>query len=316
MTEINSAGRADPTEDEEIDRLALKGLSAPLNPAEAARFDALAASSPERAARAERLIQAWLLAGVAGPQPAAAQSRRPGLDRRWLLAGGLAGLTAASAALWLARRPTATIFQAPDTGPLKVQLADGTLVTLSRGGRMEARLDGRRRDVRLVAGEAFYAVAKDPARPFRVETGGHRLTVLGTRFNVDSAGADGLRVDLLEGSLQVEAIGGTAADTVVLKPGEAYRTGRTPRVGPADVDAAAAWTEGRLVFDDDALSHVALVIDRHTGQALTFADPKLAALRFSGVLRLDSAGDWKAALETVLPVRLDRTAAGYRVAAR
>jgi transmembrane sensor len=314
MTDINTAARAEPSEDEEIDRLVLKGLGAPLEPAEAARLDALTASSPQRAARAEGLMQAWMLAAVAG-QPTAAQDRAPSVGRRWLLAAGVAGL-ATSAGLWLARRPAPTIFQAPSTGPLKVQLADGTQVTLSRGGRMEARLDGRRRDVRLLAGEAFYAVAKDPARPFRVEAGDHRLTVLGTRFNVDPAGADGLRVDLLEGSLQVEPIGGSATDRVVLKPGEAYRAGRTPRVGPADVDAAAAWSDGRLVFDDADLSQVALLIDRHTGQALTFADPKLARLRFSGVLRLDSAGDWKLALETVLPVRLNRTTDGYRLAAR
>jgi transmembrane sensor len=314
MTDINTAARAGPSEDEEIDRLVLKGLGAPLEPAEAARLDALTASSPERAARAEGLMQAWMLAGVAGPETLA-EGRASGVDRRWVLAAGLAGLTV-SAGLWLARRPAPVIFQAPDTGPLKAQLADGTQVTLSRGGRMEARLDGRRRDVRLLAGEAFYAVAKDPARPFRVEARDHRLIVLGTRFNVDPSGADGLRVDLLEGSLQVEPIGGAAADRVVLKPGEAYQAGRTPRVGQADVDAAAAWIDGRLVFDDVALSQVALVIDRHTGQALTFADPKLARLHFSGVLRLDSAGDWKAALETVLPVRLDRTAGGYRLAAR
>jgi transmembrane sensor len=317
MTDIGHVGEEASAEDAEIDRLVLKGLAAPLSAAEAERLESLTLTSPERAARAERLVETWLLAGVLGEERVARGRPPAPPHRRWFVAGGLGAgaAVAASAALWLGRGASPVIYQAPDTGPLRATLADGSRVVLSRGGRMEARLDGRRRDVRLISGEAFYAVAKDASRPFRVDVADHRLTVLGTRFNVDPD-AEGLRVSLLEGSLRVEQIGQPKLDAIVLKPGEEYRAGREPRVAAADVEASAAWTDGRLVFDDAALTQVAADLGRQTGQTLAFAEPGLAAMRFSGVLRLDSPQDWQAALEAVLPVRLSRTAGGYRVARR
>jgi transmembrane sensor len=87
-------------------------------------------------------------------------------------------------------------------------------------------------------------------------------------------------------------------------------------VTEADVAAAAAWSDGRLVFDDISLTDVSADLERQTGQTLTFADPRLARLRFSGVLRLDRSEDWKLGLEAALPVRLARTDRGYRVSRR
>jgi transmembrane sensor len=270
-------------EGEELERLVLKGLSAPLSPSEAARLDSLVSASADLAARAQALTRTWLLAGLLQPETTAA-FRRSGLDRRWVIGGGMAAAAAAAAsvAVWLGDRPKLDIYQAPPDGPLRATLADGTRLTLSRGGRLEARMDARARQVRLLGGEAFFAVTHDARRPFSALVDNHRLTVLGTMFNVDPA-TDGLRVDLLEGSLR-------------------------------DVAAAAAWVDGRLVFDDASLSQVAADLYRQTGEVLSFDSPRLAALRFSGVLQLSKSSAWRAGLTAVLPIRFVAEPKGYRIA--
>jgi transmembrane sensor len=315
MIDASPGGDLPYGEDEELDRLVVRGLHAPLSPVDAARLDALVAQSPHRLARAGALAETWMLSSTLSARAiGAAAPRASVLTRRGLVAAGVVGIVAAPSALWLSSRPKLDVYQAPSDAALRATLADGSRIVLSRGGRIEVRMDRDSRRVRQLAGEAFYVVAKAPARPFEVAVADHRLTVLGTQFNVDPDPA-GLRVDLLEGSLRVEA-GGQPGIGVVLKPGQAYRAGRTPAVISTDVSAAAAWIDGRLVFDDAPLTQVARNLNRQTGQTLVFADPELASLRFSGVLRIDASADWQDGLEAVLPVRLTRTPTGYRVSRR
>jgi transmembrane sensor len=297
-------------EDEDLERLVLRGLREALSPEEAARLDALVADDPARSHRVAELARAWTLAGLAGPE-----TRRGWLSsqasRRGLIAAGAAGVVATSLLAWRELGALPHTYQAPDGGPLRTTLADGTTVVLSRGGRFQVRFDGARRSVRMLSGEALWTVAKDRARPFEVAVAGHRLVVLGTCFNVDPDPA-GLRVDLLEGALRVEP--GHGGSAVVLKPGERYWDGRSPLVAPADVAASAAWTAGRLVFEDATLAEVAAKVRRHTGKQFDFTDPAVGRLRFSGVLNTDDPQDWRLGLEAVLPVRVAATADGFEIA--
>ncbi|MBQ1542484.1 MAG: FecR domain-containing protein [Caulobacteraceae bacterium] len=301
------------------ERLVLQGLRAPLDAADAAWLDAWAAESPARMAMIDGWTRAWAMSGLIDPHEAAASdgavNEKLGATatRRWAVAAGIAAAAAIPAAAWLGLRERARTYAAPADRSLTAALADGTEVVLSRGGRLEARFGGGRRSIRQLAGEAFYKVAKDPARPFQVEAGGYRLTALGTAFNVDPA-PGGLHVDLVEGRLRIEPPGGAAA--ILLNAGERFRAEDGLRAVAADVDAARAWTEGRLVFDDESLGQVAASMARHSGRRLVFADSRLSGLRFSGVLRLDDLAAWKPAIEAVLPVELSETQGGYLVSAR
>eukprot|EP01042_Synura_sphagnicola_P036120 gene36120-46223_t len=65
-----------------------------------------------------------------------------------------------------------------------VDLADGSRIELGPASAIEVDLGNARRAVRLVAGEAFFTVARDPARPFVVGAGQGEIAVLGTAFDV------------------------------------------------------------------------------------------------------------------------------------
>lgn len=94
-------------------------------------------------------------------------------------------------------------------GPLRLALADGSVVTLQPHGTLTyaAPFGAAGRNLRL-AGTALFAVAKDKQHPFTVEAGGFTTTALGTRFWVRATEPNRVAVQLLEGKVVVRTVPG------------------------------------------------------------------------------------------------------------
>ncbi len=175
-----------------------------------------------------------------------------------------------------------------------VQLTDGTRVSLNAGSRLSVSYATGRRDV-VLEGQAYFDVARDPARPFVVHSRAATVQVLGTRFDVAAYPEDArVLVTVAEGSVDVRARG---AGQAVLKPGDigAVREGEDPDVHHvASLDPYIGWTDGRLVFARSPFPEVMLRLKRWYG----------VDVRFEGnptdVLRLDVAFE-----NEPLPVVLD-----------
>lgn len=92
-----------------------------------------------------------------------------------------------------------------------ITLDDGSIVQLNSNTELQVRCSRRNRIVRLIRGEAFFQVAKDPGRPFIVETKGRQVEAVGTQFSVRDDEADGLTKvavqEGLSGSPQCTGIG-------------------------------------------------------------------------------------------------------------
>ncbi|WIW90358.1 FecR domain-containing protein (plasmid) [Sphingobium sp. V4] len=72
----------------------------------------------------------------------------------------------------------------------RVTLADGSVVQLAPRSAIAVDFAAGRRDIRLMEGEAFFAVTRNPSRPFRVLGDRATVTVLGTAFDVRAARGD------------------------------------------------------------------------------------------------------------------------------
>src|SRR6266542_1511320 len=86
-------------------------------------------------------------------------------------------------------------------------LPDSSRVTLNTATRLEipVRFGRRTRDV-FLDGEAYFEVAHDPKRPFRVHGGTAVTEVLGTKFGVRArSGESAVQVAVAEGSVALEA---------------------------------------------------------------------------------------------------------------
>jgi transmembrane sensor len=185
--------------------------------------------------------------------------------------------------------------------------------------------DKNERVIQLERGQARFDVARDPARPFRVEAGKQTVIALGTQFNVERVGGNVL-VTLIEGHVAVTGVAqppaaadvpaGTsnpisdahAAGIVELTAGEGLRVkgdGQAIVIAKVDVDRATAWQTGKMFFDSEPLATAAERINRYSRQQID-VDPSAAAIRISGVF---NAGDTHAFIEAVnayFPVRIER----------
>jgi len=79
---------------------------------------------------------------------------------------------------------------------------DGTVITLGGRSRVAVRFSDDRREVTLLSGEAFFAVAHNPRQPFLVAVERNRIRDIGTKFEVSRGDAE-IRVGVLEGRVEV-----------------------------------------------------------------------------------------------------------------
>ncbi|MEO8962711.1 MAG: FecR domain-containing protein [Ginsengibacter sp.] len=138
----------------------------------------------------------------------------------------------------------------PKGGQYQLILSDGSKVWLNAASslRFPADFTAKERKVELL-GEAYFEVAKNTARPFKVVTEGMEVEVLGTHFNVNSYDDESsTRTTLLEGIVKISH--GTNTD--FLKPGQQAkltRDGNLKIINNADLDESVAWKEGKFQFD-------------------------------------------------------------------
>lgn len=237
-------------------------------------------------------------------QGRAALRRSRSSKRMLLLAAALVALAGITGVYWL-RAPMAIARYVTAVGERQTDvLADGSRVTLNTNSALEVRFTRGRRDVDLQRGEVLFEVAHDASRPFVVHTGMGSVTALGTRFEVRrDAGANEAVVTLLQGSVAVKQ--GEAQQ--MLLPNEQARLseqgGITVRtIDPAQVDG---WVDGWLRFRDATLGEVVAEANRYSVRKLSLADPALAHLRLHGNFHVGDTASIAAAVEQVLPVRVD-----------
>lgn len=187
-----------------------------------------------------------------------------------------------------------------------VNLPDGTRVTLDAESAVDVAYTGGRRDVRLLSGRAYFDVAHDKAHPFAVEAAGRVVTALGTQFDVSlSPGA--VRVVLAEGSVSIVSAAGQAPMPVVkLTPGQAFsaQDGAAGKVSAADLDEALSWSQGVVEFQDLPLSEAVGMLNRYTRAQIVIKDPKVAALRITGVFKTGDIKRFGRSVSLALPVRM------------
>jgi transmembrane sensor len=245
------------------------------------------------------------------PVQAAAPARRPVVGT-WALAASLALIvvTSALAWLWQHRYPA----YATEIGENRsITLADGSTVNLNARSEIRIEFSKAERAVELVHGQALFEVAKNAARPFIVKSGAARVRAVGTQFDVNRA-QGGTTVTVIEGRVAVLSEGQGAFPSTKLSasqdaaPGSAIAvtargagpavaapiyvsageqvTVNASRVSPpkrANVAAATAWTEHRLIFDNTPLVDVVENFNRYNARQLILENAELNDFHVSGV---------------------------------
>ena len=270
--------------------------------ADRAKFDAWMAD-PENAAAYAEAERRWAALDVNVAGRIRARAPRPSGSHRWRWATAflLAVMLAVGGAWYAGRAGTGSQLATRSVEGETVRLADGTLVELLDGAKIETRFSEGGREVVMTGGRARFTVAHDASRPFRVVAGGSEIVALGTVFEVDLTRPNP-SIRLVSGSVDVRATA-PGGRTVRLKPGDTVEVrGSEPLHLPRGAAAVSTPdtamtmpvanipTTPRVVADKLPLSDVIDQANRVNSKSIRLADPGLGSLEVTGRFDLtDSA---------------------------
>jgi len=212
-------------------------------------------------------------------------------------------------------------YSTPVGGVASVPLKDGSNITLNTSSRIRVRLTEKERRIDLAQGEAFFEVARDPARPFVVHAGNKRVIAVGTKFSVRHDGDD-VRVVVTEGvvrfedtkaqarvallrATQPEASGASSLTAgAVARAAGNETTVRTTSV--PQVEELLSWRSGYVVFHETALADAVAEFNRYTERKIVIRDPQLASMRLTGKFRSSNFEVFVRLLEESFPIHAQR----------
>ncbi|HEX7366486.1 MAG TPA: FecR domain-containing protein [Pelobium sp.] len=157
----------------------------------------------------------------------------------------------------------------PNGGEYQIVLEDGTKVWLNATSslRFPVVFSGTERVVEL-RGEAYFEVAKNKRRPFKVYAFGAKsdksmkIEVLGTHFNVSAYAGEDFKTTLAEGSVKVS---NGQQNSLVIKPGEQSVLNNLSgalSAKPANLKEALAWKNGLFIFDHENIQSIMKKLSR------------------------------------------------------
>lgn len=230
---------------------------------------------------------------------------------RWV--GAMLTAAAAVALAFLLGRSPATDTREFTTASAQrqtVTLADGSRLELNAHTQLSATLAPTERRVRLSRGQAFFAVTKDPQRPFFVETPAGTVRVTGTQFDVRTEPTTPLQVTVLEGAVQVQPAGTAPVAPFALGVHDQFLAGEVRALSAAEVAATLAWRQGEIVFAGAPLRDVLAAFARHHDRAIVVT-PAAGTRRLGGRFNLDRLDQFLELLPQALPeVTVKRDAHG------
>lgn len=195
-----------------------------------------------------------------------------------------------------------------------VTLPDGSAVELNTATRIQVAMGRSSRDVRLLAGEAYFDVAHDADRPFSVHANENVVTAVGTAFAVrlkerliDVTVAQGrVRLSAEPGrdpAPRAQALGEIAAGETALL-GEKIETRQS--LQPEALSRRLSWRDGLLAFAGEQLADVVADISRYTDVTIEIDDESLRAMPVRGYFRVGEVDAMLEALQEMADISVVR----------
>lgn len=159
---------------------------------------------------------------------------------------------------------TAQEYSVPKGEIIEYELADGTLVKLNADSYL-AVIEGfskKERRVRL-QGEAYFNVAKDPEKPFIVETGEVYTQVIGTAFNLRAyPESSQIKLSVTEGEVAFKSTVDEGLRLLANNAASYDKSSRTFQTEAFQAGAVEAWLNNGFYFKNEKLSDIFLELER------------------------------------------------------
>jgi transmembrane sensor len=207
----------------------------------------------------------------------------------------------------------------------RIALADGSRLDLAPDSLISTHFTLARRELRLMRGQAFFAVAHSTLRPFVVHANALTVTAVGTEFDVRISPSSTAvivgqgRVTVVSNVVGVGGDSHSNAEMVRATVGQRVAFSNSAQrlnVAAVDPKAAGAWRDGTLQFVGESLEDVISAINRYTSPQIVVA-PAFHQTRFTGTVSPARVRDWLEALEQIYAVEvIDQGANGILIRGR
>lgn len=159
----------------------------------------------------------------------------------------------------------------PRKGQYKLVLPDGSKVWVNSESSVKypVSFSAEERKV-FITGEAFFEVAKDKSKPFRVVTGDVTVEALGTQFNINAYSNEPfISATLIEGSVIVSK----GSTEKILKPSQqAQLTEADFKIIDSDVADVIAWKSNQFKFTNTSIDAIMRQIERWYDADVVYKD--------------------------------------------
>jgi ferric-dicitrate binding protein FerR (iron transport regulator) len=135
--------------------------------------------------------------------------------------------------------------------------------------------------LRSLNGEAYFKIRKGVGKPFKVQTGGIEVEVLGTVFNIQSYdNEEVIETSLLEGSVAVHY----GENLQILKPGEMAQYNKVSsslETVSENLTEIIQWQQGILAFENTPLAEILKTLERQYKVQFELNDENLQQLKIT-----------------------------------
>lgn len=161
-------------------------------------------------------------------------------------------------------------------------LPDGSKVYLNAGSTLRYVKSFNDKRFLILEGEAFFEVAKQPNKPFIVQTKYSQIDVLGTRFNLKSFREENKTyVTVEEGRVRFSPDKHIQPIILTANKQATYQADNQ-HLDTLTTHSQIGWKTGYLVFDGDPLIEIVPILERWYNIRITISDRKLYSYRIRG----------------------------------
>lgn len=187
-------------------------------------------------------------------------------------------------------------------------LEDGTQLNLNANTELEITYFRDKRVAKLKRGEVIFEVARDEARPFIVDSGYGRITVLGTRFAVNRL-QQLVRVSVDYGRVQVDTVdanGRVIKMPIILMNGQVaeVRQNQAPKRTAQLASDAFGFTQGIISFEKAGLEEIAETLSRYRKPAVVVQTPITNDAQITAIIKVKEVEKFIANIPDIAAVKV------------
>jgi hypothetical protein len=172
-----------------------------------------------------------------------------------------------------------------------IELSDGTKIWLNSDSRIKYPVvfTGKKREVTLEKGEAYFEVAHDTDKKFVVTTKKSIIQVLGTSFNISAYEDEPEITTLVEGSVNLHhRYDVDLISSVNLKPGEQAKIitiNKKINIKKVNAEQYAAWKDGIFYFNYEPIELIMKKLSRWYNVKFAYETKDVKSIVFYGKIK-------------------------------